>query len=548
MARALGVGLAVLAAVGLTAFLVMRGPSLFPSAGPPAGPPAAVKDGDPSPHGDAPSAKAATAKPPAFTAWPAPAAVLVLTGEGHGYLEPCGCTENQSGGVARRSDLFKQLRGRGWAAAGLDVGGTVERTRKQTEFKFVAMTDALRKMGYKALGLGPEELRLQPAFLLGQHAPSETPGEGLAFLGSNEMFFGVPESELPGGPKRLTVFEIGGVKVGVAMVVGESRQRGIFPEGAGSDVAFTPPAEALAGVVKDLEAAGTGLNVLLSYADLDESRRLAEQFPQFAAVVSTGGPEDPRREPETVGKTLLVTVGHKGKHAGVLGVYPKDAKQPLRYDLVDLSKDRFRHDTAMDEVMREYQQTLRDNLSAVFADLPEGYPPGEGTYVGAAKCGECHKQAFAKWKTTKHAGAYESLAEGRPGFEGSWVARAHDPECLSCHVTGWNPQEAYPYVAGFLPREIAAERNEPHRFDLLKGQQCENCHGPGSGHVATFERWNKNPRSVTPAEQAAAKAAVKVHLATAKRSLCIGCHDLDNDPHFDFDTYWPKVQHTGLRN
>ncbi len=544
MARALGIGIAVLAAAGLAVFLVVRGASVFSSGN-------ALPGGGESKtaKGDEPlTATAAVAKPPAFTAWPAPAAALVLSGEAHGYLEPCGCTENQSGGVARRSDLFKQLRDRGWPVAGLDLGGTVKRTRKQTEYKFVATTDALRKMGYRGLGLGPEELRLQPAFLIGQNAGSEPTGEGLAFLGANETFFGLPESELPGGPKRLTVFELGGMKVGAAMVVGESRQQGIFPEGAGSDVAFVPPADVLGGVVKNLEAAGTRLNVLLSYADLDESRRLAERFPQFAVVVSAGGPEDPHGEPERVGKTLLVTVGHKGKHAGVLGVYPDDPKQPLRFDLVDLSKDRFRHDTAMDAIMKEYQQTLRDNLSDVFNDLPEGFPPGEGTYVGAAKCGECHKQAFAKWKETKHAGAYESLAEGRPTFEGTWVPRSHDPECLSCHVTGWNPQEAYPYVSGFLPQEIAAERNAPQRFAALKGQQCENCHGPGSGHVAVFEKWTANPRSVTPAEQAAAKAAVKVDLATAKQSQCIRCHDLDNDPHFDFDTYWPKVQHTGLRN
>ena len=34
-----------------------------------------------------------------FTDWPAPQAVLVITGELDGYIEPCGCTgkENQKG-------------------------------------------------------------------------------------------------------------------------------------------------------------------------------------------------------------------------------------------------------------------------------------------------------------------------------------------------------------------------------------------------------------------------------------------------------------------
>ena len=24
---------------------------------------------------------------------------------------------------------------------------------------------------------------------------------------------------------------------------------------------------------------------------------------------------------------------------------------------------------------------------------------------------------------------------------------------------------------------------------------------------------------------------------------CLECHDLDNSPNFDFDTYWPQVEH-----
>ena len=39
---------------------------------------------------------------PLFDGWKKPAAVLVLSGEQHGFFEPCGCAEHQSGGFARR--------------------------------------------------------------------------------------------------------------------------------------------------------------------------------------------------------------------------------------------------------------------------------------------------------------------------------------------------------------------------------------------------------------------------------------------------------------
>ena len=51
-----------------------------------------------------------------------PAAVLVVTGEMDGYLEPCGCTEGQIGGLLRRYDFFERLRKQNWPVASIDLG------------------------------------------------------------------------------------------------------------------------------------------------------------------------------------------------------------------------------------------------------------------------------------------------------------------------------------------------------------------------------------------------------------------------------------------
>ncbi|HEX6986834.1 MAG TPA: hypothetical protein VF170_15765, partial [Planctomycetaceae bacterium] len=142
MSRYLALAAVLLAGVALAAFVVVRGSDVFSTA-----------DEPETPAGDAPRQVGAAEKPPQFRDWPEPAAVLVLTGEQHGYLEPCGCSEKQSGGMARRSDLMKQLRDKGWPVAGLDLGGTVKRSRKQSEFKFAAITDALRMLDYRGVGL-----------------------------------------------------------------------------------------------------------------------------------------------------------------------------------------------------------------------------------------------------------------------------------------------------------------------------------------------------------------------------------------------------------
>ena len=67
--------------------------------------------------------QAPTGQPePLLADWKSPAAVLLLTGEQHGYLEPCGCSIDQLGGMARRADLVRILtKERKWPVAGLDV-------------------------------------------------------------------------------------------------------------------------------------------------------------------------------------------------------------------------------------------------------------------------------------------------------------------------------------------------------------------------------------------------------------------------------------------
>ena len=459
--------------------------------------------------------------------WSRPALALVLSGEQLGYLEPCGCAENQAGGISRRADLFRQLRERGWPVSGLDLGGLVKRPgREQSQVKYQTLLAALGDMQYAALGIGPRDLALGPGFLLSQNSSGDDAGSRSGtppLLAANLVLFDEPE--LPGAPAASVRTRVGKLTVSVIAVIGATRLESLRTSGYLKDITVRPPADVLPGVLEDLEDQPSDLLVLLSQADVAESEALARKFPQFDLVVSAGGPEDPLVDnPRQIGNTMFVTVGQKGKYAGVIGFDPA-AEPRLRFELVTLDPERFRDSPAMNEHMRTYQRTLREaNLAATM--LPISYPGGT-TFVGAARCGECHTKALAKWKATPHFGAFDSLETGRAGQHLEWVSRKFDAECLSCHVTGWHPQDVLRYKSGYVD-----EQTSPH----LLGNQCENCHGAGSRHIELIEQDKVE----------AARAEVRVSLKWARQSLCIQCHDLDNSPKFNFDKYWKRVDHPGL--
>lgn len=361
------------------------------------------------------------------------------------------------------------------------------------------------------------------------------------FVCANITLFGQPGSVL-GTPQPFLTTSVNGIRVGVTAVVGEAVWERTFPGGVGTELeyGYEPPAEALARVLGEMEAEDStpDLMVLLSHCDVDNSRRLAEQFPQFDIVVTAGGPEDGHREPESIGDAWLLQVGGKGKHAGVVGIFPDDPETPLRFELVEIDAERFQRSPAIHELMRAYQERVEERYGELTED--ELTSPNGAEFVGAETCGTCHTKAYAVWSETPHAKhAYQGLIDGREG-ETDPIPRNHDPECLCCHTTGWDPQLALRFESGFVDTSSTPE---------LMNQGCENCHGAGSLHV-DLEQAVRDGGSVTE-DVIAWRRQMHRTKDEARTNLCTRCHDYENSPKFDsaekpFDTYWwPRVQHLG---
>ena len=168
----------------------------------------------------------------------------------------------------------------------------------------------------------------------------------------------------------------------------------------------------------------------------------------------------------------MVEVGTKGMFAGVVALFD-DPTKPLRYQRIPLDS-RFPDSQEMLQLLAAYQDQLKAVGFEGLGVRPQPVPGGL-QYVGSKICDDCHDEEYKIWskglngEPSKHAHAYATL-QHPPNKRGN-IPRNFDPECISCHVVGWNPQKYFPYKSGFVSLETTPE---------LKDVGCENCHGPGS--------------------------------------------------------------------
>ncbi|MEI6657644.1 MAG: multiheme c-type cytochrome [Planctomycetota bacterium] len=456
---------------------------------------------------------------PIFTDWPTPQAVLVITGELDGYIEPCGCTgkENQKGGLSRRQNFLRAIDGVGWPLVAVDVGNQVKRFGRQTEAKFQSIVDGLRAMRYAAVGFGPGDLRLPAEELVaGVAAVGDQP---TPFLSANVGLLGLDAGITP----KFRVVEAGGLKIGITSVLGDQELARI----KNADVEFAPAGESLAKAAAELAKAGCDHQVLLAFATPDETKALAAKHPQFDIVVTAGGADEPPLElPPLPGGAKLVELGHKGMFAVAIGFFP-DKDKPVRTQRVPLDA-RWGESKDMIDLLGTYQQKLETLGLEGLGLVPIRHPSGR-RFAGSEACAECHQAAYDVWKDTPHATALTTLEEQKPRRDG-------DPECLSCHVTGWAPQRFEPFEGGF-----AGMKTTPQ----LAHQGCENCHGPAAAHTAV----ERGDVRASEAERDRLRQEIVLTLSTPEGKQkavnnCLECHDLDNSPQFDFDEYWPQVEHS----
>jgi hypothetical protein len=486
-----------------------------------------------------------------FPKWPKPDLALMLSGQQHGYLQPCGCSHPQFGGLTRRYNLLQILKGGGWPVVAVDLGDIPQKSGLQTMLKYTTSMKALEKMGYTAVTIGEYEMIMPLIDALANYA-----------LNNRSSFAKVLAANLRDKDKDQTYNGMvepwkiaegaGNIKVGVIASVGPSVVRKVKDFAKDNAPGFDAGPKVLPQMLKEIRAKKPDFLVLLYQGSLAEARACARAIPNFNVILCLSQDPEPPGTPEQIGNTTLVTIGHKGRYVGVLGVYRTGQTQKpfeTRYQIVSLGeefetpkgKDK---NHPLEDLMESYaRQVKKEEYVAKAAkreiqhDFQLAFP--RSTYVGSAVCKKCHGDAYEIWEKSPHAKAYQTLVEARhPSL------RQYDSECIACHVTGWDPQSTTRYKGGFTDAE---------KTKLLINNGCENCHGPCSEHVAaeTGELKGVDKKKIydliNPYRY---KEDEKPKEREKRISLidlsCQKCHDPENDVNWKIDKWWDgKIVHSG---
>ena len=200
------------------------------------------------------------------------------------------------------------------------------------------------------------------------------------------------------------------VKLGITAVIDpESLEKLSDPDKATLLPTIKNPDAVLPGVLADLESK-SDYQVLLVQAKPEMAKQLAEANPGFDVVVATSQFDDIlSRDPEMLngGKTTLVTVGKKGKHVGLVGLYPHDSPRE-RFLMVTLTKQFSNSAGPMKALIQDEYRDMLKATGTVANFLRRGTLSG-ATFVGAETCKKCHPNTFQFWSETEHAHAFETL-------------------------------------------------------------------------------------------------------------------------------------------
>jgi hypothetical protein len=363
---------------------------------------------------------------------------IIYTGSVNGELEPCGCSpKTDFGGLARLSGYLAEHKNELSPYILVDAGNFSDKDTPQGKLKVEAILKSYNIMKYDAVAFMNNEKAFPPGYIV-------------RFL--NDHAIPAVSDVLP--VDRSLIIDREGIKVNIS----------VNPESHHKD----------------------GFNILLTDRPLSEAGLIKGWD---VIIVSSG---EILEEPLKVDGKVILSGYPRGKKTGFLSIAKgnEGGVENISHKWLSLGSD-VKEDARVRAVLSEYDLKVAGLLK-------ESVKPQAGdTYLGVARCAECHQPYQESWKRTRHAGAFDSLIT---------AGKSNDPECIACHSVGFGEK------GGFFSIETTPE---------LANVQCEECHGLDREHVEDF--------------------SLPMRRVTEK--ICLKCHTRENSPDFDYPVYLKKIIH-----
>jgi hypothetical protein len=487
-------------------------------------------------------------------------AVVFYTGSVTGTLEPCGCTSDPLGDVARLTGLVRKAGGADKVLL-LDAGNLTypagnidERRAEGADLRAEFLATELGKLPFGGSALGEADLargpdRVKPRRL----AANLSPESGAPVL------------------REAPLREVGGIKIGIIGLMDPALARRLGWK-------VEDPREAAEREAARLRKAGAEIVIALGAFERPMARQVARSGAVDIIVVGANVGADGMARADEVEGSYIVAPADELQKVGRLDIVVRDGGGS-RVKLVDaggpearvlentaLTKKRaqldaeiaaFAQDQQADPAFVAARRSERDEvvkrqaalatpfappaagsyfinqliplrralprdpaLAAAMRRLdqkvgaanlaralpPPAASPDRAAYVGDRACVGCHKPAMAFWNKTVHARAWKTIVDGgKTGFD----------DCVSCHVTGFGE------IGGSSLGHVKG----------LTSVQCETCHGPGSLHVK--------------AEGLDEPATVRL---TTPESTCVRCHNQKHSDTFNYAAYMRDILGPGHGN
>jgi len=403
---------------------------------------------------------------------------IIYSGNTLGELKPCGCAkEEDQGGIERRMDYLNSVRAESENVLLVDTGDNFKEPTRQGKVKAKYLMQAMMKMKYDAVLPGDHDFVYGKSFLREQ--------KDLPWILSNVDLDPFAKVKLKSFGNDLRVAIIAVADPDLLYGSRHAQDKIIDAQ------------KAVLSQLRQLEGeTPPDLVVLLTHM----KREKALAFLDVAGVdVIVNGHLEKDTDlidmlPVRKNGRIFVQPGPRGQKMGELTVIlDSEGEKSFAQKMVPLGS-KVDLDPEMVQLYDRYNKEVEDMF---FASLSARKGKKKKVFATATACKTCHPNIHTIWEHSRHGHAYNTLRK---------INKAFDPECLACHVVGWNE-----------PGGFVSEIDTPDLMNV----QCEVCHGPALKHLEA------------PAPGFGEKA----------KQACKKCHVKNHSPRFNFDKYWDKIKH-----